>query len=71
MNATDSPTIRYRRGEPIESGSAGIRIVLEDGDITIWHDEAGDKLAVLREAPKGTWDALWDAFRSLGFRRIR
>ena len=51
----------------IERGQAGMKIELSNGNITIFHGETGDILAELKNAPDGTWSAMWAGFKSLGF----
>lgn len=53
---------------PVEPGAASIKIELTKGSIFVTHGECGAVLAVLRDAPVGTWDKLWDAMNVLGIK---
>jgi hypothetical protein len=49
-----------------ERGAADIRIELRNGRITIYHCDGGAELAVLYDAPEGTWNKMWECFELLG-----
>lgn len=51
-----------------ETGHASIFIEVVDGNITVYHGSDGNNDIVLytrQNAPKGSWDKLWDAIRAL------
>ena len=45
--------------ETKERGHAEIRILLKDGEITVFHTE-GDAVLYCEPVRKGAWDALWE-----------
>lgn len=57
------------RPVPVETGAAKIVIELRDGRISVTHGTEDLELAVLEQAPAGTWNALWAALMHLGFQR--
>ena len=52
-----------------ERGSASLNMTLKDGNIVISHGTDKVELARLDNAPDGTWNAMWDAFETLGIKR--
>lgn len=50
----------------VERGAASILIELDGGDITVYHGTTKGILGVIKQAPAGTWDALWQALEILG-----
>ena len=60
---------QLRKRAICDDGSAVILITLRDGNITVHHGTQPDLLlAEKRNAPPGTWDALWECIRSLGIK---
>jgi hypothetical protein len=60
------------RKPPItDDGAAAIVVRLRDGNITVHHADDPDMLlAEKRNAPPGTWDALWESMRALGIKPV-
>lgn len=54
----------------LERGQASMRIELTDSCITVWHAEDNVVLAILKDAPDGTWDKIWERLEELGLKRI-
>ena len=52
-----------------ERGSASLNMTLKDGNIVINRGTDKVELARLDNAPDGTWNAMWDAFETLGIKR--
>lgn len=52
-----------------ESGAASIKLELSNGNIHVIHSESGHELAVLKNAPPGSWDRIWGLFEEMGFER--
>lgn len=49
---------------PKETGSAGIKIELQNGDITVYHSSSEEVLLNLPDVPEGTWSKLWDFLKN-------
>lgn len=52
-----------------EAGAASLRIELKNGTISIYHGTDGALLAVLKNAPSGTWLTMWNKLLAIGFKQ--
>jgi hypothetical protein len=47
-----------------EEGAAGVRIELENGNVTVYHSDSNEILLTLNDVPQGTWKKLWNFLRN-------
>lgn len=60
----DDGESKYPKQE-LEKGGAGIKIVLSDSTITVYHSDDNSILHEVKQVPEGSWNKIWEAIREI------